>query len=806
MDCVALGLVLLISWYVSANSTSTESWIMLPQNGESFTKQPRDGSSAWPTGMIMPRNFKSSRDTINNRGQGGPLPCGTYNLNPGQTVTIQSQNYPYKYPAGYSCQWTFQGTSSESSISITCTDFRLQYCKYSFVIITGEDLYKKYCWVQDPFTETSKNNQMQVFFKTLRRQGYGFSCTVTASVPSTTTSTTITRTTTTTTPSTTTRTSTLSSSSTSASTTTTRTTTTTPQTTTRTTTTTPQTTTRTTTATPSTTTRASTPSSSSSTTKRPCQPCGTVNRVSRIVGGVETEVNEYPWQVAIVYAGTSSVFCGGSLLNDRIVVTAAHCILAIYNSNIIAEVLLGAHNLSTPTGTQQRTAIAASGYHANYNASTFDHDIGYLLLSSSVLLSERVKPVCLPDVLKDYSGYQAVTSGWGTLSEGGPQPIVLNEVDVPILTNEACSQSYNGWVTSNMICAGYASGGKDSCQGDSGGPLVVDDSGRWVLVGITSWGNGCARPGNPGVYTRVTRYISILVELMNQYGANNLCNGTTAVPTSTSTATSTNASLPSNTCRCGRRNPVVRIVGGQPTTVHEYPWQVSLTTQVSNRPFCGGSIISNQWVLTAAHCAAAASPSNLYVVIGEHNWATTSETNVTQKIKALFMIVHPQYNSNTLDNDMALIKLESAVTFPADNKIAPVCLPDPGNAYANVNATVTGWGTTASGGTQPQELYEVVVPTMTNTKCQQSYGTNSITANMICAGVDVGGKDSCQGDSGGPLVTEVNAVQTFMVQIGVVSWGNGCALPNYPGVYARVNNYLDWISANIAGSETCPRP
>ncbi|XP_064100706.1 trypsin-1-like [Macrobrachium nipponense] len=255
----------------------------------------------------------------------------------------------------------------------------------------------------------------------------------------------------------------------------------------------------------------------------------------------------------------------------------------------------------------------------------------------------------------------------------------------------------------------------------------------------------------------------------------------------------------SSVAGCGRQNPVVRIVGGQPTTVHEYPWQVALTTLLSYKPFCGGSIISYKWVLTAAHCAAGATPLNLYVVIGEHNWATTSETNVTQKIKALFMIVHPQYNSNTLDNDMALIKLASAVTFPADNKIAPVCLPDPGNAYANVNATVTG-------GTQPQELYEVEVPTMTNTKCQQSHGTNSITANMICAGVDAGGKDSCQGDSGGPLVTEVNAVQTFMVQIGVVSWGNGCALPNYPGVYARVNNYLDWISANIAGSESCPRP
>ncbi|XP_066984559.1 clotting factor G beta subunit-like [Macrobrachium rosenbergii] len=274
---------------------------------------------------------------------------------------------------------------------------------------------------------------------------------------------------------------------------------------------------------------------------------------------------------------------------------------------------------------------------------------------------------------------------------------------------------------------------------------------------------------------------------------------TTTTPTTTSTTTSTSTSTSTSTtttttppflCRCGRRNPIIRIVGGQTTTVNEYPWQVGLTTPTGTKPYCGGSIVSNQWIVTAAHCVTGSIASSVNVVVGEQNWATTSETTVTQRILASQIVVHPSYSSSTMDNDIALIKLATPITFQPDNKIAPVCLPDAGNLYENVNAVVTGWGTTTSGGIQPNELQEVTVPTLTNTQCRLSYGTASITANMICAGPLAGGKDSCQGDSGGPLVAPGSATQTFNVLIGIVSWGNGCALPNYPGVYTRVTNYL----------------
>ncbi|XP_066942680.1 transmembrane protease serine 9-like [Macrobrachium rosenbergii] len=747
---LSLGLVLLGVWCVGSApaSNGNGTWILVPSGRGSFTIQPRNESLIQPRWTVMPRNFDSFiKKLANKQEKDEGVDCGSHSLSPGQTVTIKSRNFPGRYPPNESCRWTFQGTSPDSKLTISCRVFKLKPCRKSSVLITGGGLNKKYCKNQEELTETSDDNNMDVYFRTSgsRRTKKGFNCRVSASVPPTTTVPT-------------------------------------------------------------------SPVISSTTTNqasdKTCQSCGTVNRVTRIVGGIETEVNEYPWQVALVYAGSSSVFCGGSLLNDELVVTAAHCIKAMTDYEIETEVLLGAHDLDNPTAIQQRIGVAYSGYHSLYDDYTMDHDIGIILLSSPATLSDRVKPVCFPDASKDYSGYQAITSGWGTLSEGGSQPVILNEVDVPIVTNAACNENYDGEITSNMICAGHPEGGKDACQGDSGGPLVVEDNGKWVLVGVTSWGYGCARPDYPGVYARVTEYIDALMGVMESYGSNNLCDGaTTAAPPATTTAappaTATAAPPPTGSCKCGRRNPVTRIVGGQPTTVHEYPWQVGLTSY--SRPYCGGSVISNQWILTAAHCVDGDSPSSVYVLIGEHNYAITSETTATEKRPVSQIIVHPQYNSGTYDNDMALLKLSSPIPFPSDNKIAPVCLPDPQNAYDDVDAIVTGWGTLSSGGSQPNELHEVTVPTMTNSKCQQSYGS-SITSNMICAGLDEGGKDSCQGDSGGPMVTAGNAAQTFMVQIGVVSWGYGCAYAGYPGVYARVNNYLSWISSQIAGSETCPRP
>nr|AOW41607.1 trypsin [Euphausia superba] len=270
-------------------------------------------------------------------------------------------------------------------------------------------------------------------------------------------------------------------------------------------------------------------------------------------------------------------------------------------------------------------------------------------------------------------------------------------------------------------------------------------------------------------------------------------------PAGATPATPAPTETPTGTCTCGRVNRASRIVGGVETEVNEYPWMVALAWSASsNNAFCGASIINERWILTASHCADVMSTSNV-VVVGEHSWSSSSESSATQKYAIEQILMHPNYDSGTLENDVALVKLATSLSFDDNNNVAPVCPPDATNLYEDVDAIVSGWGTLSSGGSQPDSLQEVVVPTMSNSACQSGYGS-SITDNMLCAGFDAGGKDSCQGDSGGPLVTADGSIYR---QIGVVSWGYGCASAGYPGVYARVNSQLAWITASISGTSWC---
>merc|ERR1719438_246538 len=247
----------------------------------------------------------------------------------------------------------------------------------------------------------------------------------------------------------------------------------------------------------------------------------------------------------------------------------------------------------------------------------------------------------------------------------------------------------------------------------------------------------------------------------------------------------------SSLCSCGQVNRGTRIVGGQETEVNEYPWQVGLVSSSGRSPWCGGSLISNQHVLTAAHCTAGGSTSSIRVLLGEHD-TSDSMANIVS-ISAI--TDHPNYNSGTLDNDFSILTLSSPVTF--SKIVSPVCLPaSRSSLYVGSVATVTGWGTLSSGGSQPDKLQEVDVNVIANSQCAGNYGSNSITSAMVCA-ADTG-KDSCQGDSGGPMVTQENGRHA---QIGVVSWGIGCASPNYPGVYARVTSVKSWIQSIASGTQ-----
>lgn len=228
------------------------------------------------------------------------------------------------------------------------------------------------------------------------------------------------------------------------------------------------------------------------------------------------------------------------------------------------------------------------------------------------------------------------------------------------------------------------------------------------------------------------------------------------------------------------------IVGGYESVPGSRPYQISLQSSTYGH-FCGGALISSDWVLTAAHCVS----SNLEIRVGVH----TLSSNEGQTIAVSQVIAHPGYNSSTMENDIALLKLAS----PADAAYAPLALPTT-TVMADAGAPgdmviVSGWGATQEGGSTSDTLQEVAVPVVSNTTCNSAY-PGDIVDSMVCAGFAEGGKDSCQGDSGGPLVAEY---QGSIYSVGVVSWGEGCARPDKYGVYTRTISHLSWIESNLDG-------
>ena len=231
-----------------------------------------------------------------------------------------------------------------------------------------------------------------------------------------------------------------------------------------------------------------------------------------------------------------------------------------------------------------------------------------------------------------------------------------------------------------------------------------------------------------------------------------------------------------------------RIVGGIEAREGEFPFIVSLQAGAKGSHFCGGSLIKNRWVLTAAHCVDTGAPSRL--VIGLHKQKQSSRAEIH---RAARVIVHPNYNSTTIDYDFALVELSKDSSYtPVEINSDDTVGSD--KASANFEVVTAGWGATAESGWKlPDELRKVSVPLVPRASCLQSY-PEKITERMICAGYPEGGKDSCQGDSGGPLFIRYSNGSFNL--IGVVSWGEGCARKGKYGVYSNIAAVYDWIQDN----------
>ncbi|XP_068216346.1 serine protease 1-like [Palaemon carinicauda] len=235
--------------------------------------------------------------------------------------------------------------------------------------------------------------------------------------------------------------------------------------------------------------------------------CGIPNPDGRVVGGRVTSRGRYPWLASLNYRG--KMYCGASLVNDRFLVSAAHCVKNINKDKV--EILLGSYNRSDSTEISRRVRRVKEWWTPDdYYSKSVINDIGVIELNEPVVINRYIRPVCLPLEDQSYAGEYGIVIGWGRQSEGGEHSDVVRKIKVPILSNEDCRNTKHipGDITDTMMCAGYDAGRIDSCGGDSGGPLLHERSGgsQIDLIGIVSWGEGCGRTGYPGVYTRIQSF------------------------------------------------------------------------------------------------------------------------------------------------------------------------------------------------------------------------------------------------------------------------------------------------------------
>uniref|UniRef100_A0A336MPT1 CSON004811 protein n=1 Tax=Culicoides sonorensis TaxID=179676 RepID=A0A336MPT1_CULSO len=443
----------------------------------------------------------------------------------------------------------------------------------------------------------------------------------------------------------------------------------------------------------------------------------------RIVGGENAVQGEFPYIVSIRWGvlGTSQHVCGGTILNERWVLTAGHCVTELPLPGTM-QIVAGMTDMKNSNGLEkwQTIKVVERIVHPDYQGGVNPNDIALLRLETALELNENVQKVALPAKGSETSG-TTILAGWGSTSTttNPIMPTDLQRIDLPVVGLKECDAALTSLVGTHPladtnICTGPLSGGYSACSGDSGGPLLQKTANGIEQVGIVSWGIvPCGTKGAPSE-RKMKGALSLILVIITTV---------TAHP---------------NKFHIGYSGG--RIVGGTNAAPGEFPYIVSIKWGFIGllQHVCGGSILNENWILTAGHCLTELPfPGTIKIVAGMTDKYNSSGLENWQVIKVIERIVHPDYAGGVNPNDIALLRLETPLELNAN--VQTVNLPVPGSLTQGTGI-LAGWGSTSTTTniSLPDNLQRVNVTIVDLDMCNEALniliGDHPLATTNICSG------------------------------------------------------------------------